>query len=276
MDEQINKLLIKIKQNKKYKSLSNEIVLEEIKTFLKSNPNSNSIEDKQTIKIIRAKLHRLYSSYQTKKKRKKDLYLEELEIAIKGNKELDEITKELLSITLSTKERLEDYNYLYKEIFKITQPPKTIIDLGAGLNPLSFPLMNIKNLNYYAFDIDLDDMSLLNKYFKIMKQKGLIGKAAILDVRDFEKNSKLPFSDIVFMFKLIDLIDEKNKKISEKLIIELLSKTKFIVASFATKTLTRKPMNIPRRIGFEKMLERNKINFQTIKTSNEIFYVIKS
>ncbi len=265
----ISRILNKIKQNKKYKTISDDIVKNEIKAYLKSNPNISKI-DKEAIKEIRAKLHRIYSSYQTKKRKKRDLYLEEL----KQKPNEYEIQKKLLSITISTKERLLNYQNLYKQIFKITKKPKIIIDLGAGMNPLSYPLMNLKKIIYYAYDIDVEDIDFLNKYFKIMKPQGLNGKAAILDIRNLPKVSNLPQSDIIFMFKLIDLIDAKNKKISEQLIKILIKKTKFIISSFATATLSRKPMNLPKRRGFELMLERNSLKFKTIKISNEVFYII--
>jgi len=266
----INQILEQVKKHKKYSSISNTIVKKEILSYLIINPKT-TLADKQTIKEIRAKLHRVYSSYQTRKKGKRNIYLEEL----KKDPENIDITNQLLSITLSTKERLNSYQEIYKKIFKITGKPKTIIDIGAGLNPLSFPYMKLKQLTYFAYDIDLEDIKFLNKYFKIMKIKG---KAKIMDVRELNNLKKLPSSDITFMFKLIDLIDSKSKrknKISEELITYLLkNKTKFIVASFATHTLTRKSMNLPRRRGFELMLERNQLSFKIIKTSNEVFYII--
>ena len=78
------------------------------------------------------------------------------------------------------------------------------------------------------------------------------------------------------MFKLIDLIDKQNHKPSEELITNLFKnkKTKFIVASFATKTLTRKSMNHPNRKWFELMLKRNNLKFNSFNTNNEIFYII--
>lgn len=275
-------ILQQVKSHKKYKNLDDNLIINEIKQYLKSNPKATV--NKQTIKEIRAKLHRLYSSYQTKKKKKADAILANLKQAISGKdrqdrqnpKEVLKVTNKLLSLTLSTKERLSDYQHIYKEIFKITGKPKTILDLGAGLNPLSFPLMNLDSLTYYSYDIDKQDIKLLNKYFKIMKARGLIGKALILDVRNLSKVSFIPSSNIVFIFKLIDLIDTKKKKISEELIKTLIKKTKFIIASFATQTLTRKSMKLPKRRGFELMLERIGLKFKTIKTSNEIFYVISA
>ncbi|MEK6872985.1 MAG: hypothetical protein AABW90_03155 [Nanoarchaeota archaeon] len=304
-EELILQILNQVKQNRKYSSISNDIVKDEIKTYLKShqiNPNPKKYKIKKIVKEIRARLHRLYSSYQIRKKNKRDFYLEELKNIInKENKQVErkqveqefsshflhhnkilEITNKLLSTNISTKERLNDYQYIYNDIFKITGKPKAIVDLGAGLNPLSFPFTDLKKLTYYAYDIDINDINFLNNYFKIMKFFGLNGKAEILDVRgliEVDKLNQLPNSDIIFMFKLIDLIDTKNKrkkKISEVIITNLLKnkKTKFIVASFSTKTLSQKSMKLPIRRGFELMLLRNNLKFKIFSTSNEVFYVV--
>src|SRR3989344_5165844 len=98
-------LLNQIKKNKKYKSISNEFIMGEIEKYLKSNPFAKS--DKSAIKEIRARLHKIYSSYQTNKKKKRELYLKELKQA-KDEKQILEITNKILSLTLSTKERFKN------------------------------------------------------------------------------------------------------------------------------------------------------------------------
>ncbi len=272
---EINQILTKnllesVKAHKKYKSIANEIVLDEIKKYLRSNPNTKS-KDKQAIKDIRKELHLFYSSFQTKKKFQRQKYLQQL----KENPD-DELTKKLLEITVSTKERLLNYKKLYKQIFKITGQPKSIADLGCGLNPLSYPFMRLPKVKYYAYDIGEDDMSFLNDYFTIMNKHGLNGKAEILNLKNKNKLSKIPSTDVIFLFKILDVLDKKDHKTSEELITTLIKKTSFIVASFATKTITRKNMNFPQRKWFELMLERNNLKFKIIETSNEIYYVISS
>ena len=269
MDNLTQNILTQVKQNKKYKSISDIIVLNEIKNYLGKNRITKI--SKQDIKEIRNSLHKSYASFQTKKKNKIQKYLDEL----KQNTNNPEITNKLLSITLSTKERLNNYKKIYKEIFNITGKPKIILDLGAGFNVFSFPLMNLSMAEYYSYDINETDINHLNQYFQIMKSQGLYGKAGILDLRDSREISSLPSSDMTFLFKVIDIIDKENHKQSEELLKQLIKKTKFIIASFATKTITRKSMNFPNRKWFELMLDRNNLKFQTITTDNEIFYVIK-
>jgi len=278
-DSQLIEIIVdKVRNQKKYKTIAEEVITSEVKSYFKKNPGAK--DNKDTIKQIRSELHKSYSSFQTKKKKKREHYLEEL----KQNPDSDEIQDNLLSITVSTKERIPYYKDLYQKIFKITGNPKTIVDLGCGLNPLSYPLMNLGNKNgvkegakplaYYAYDIDEEDMNFLNDYFKIMNSFGLNGKAAIMDVRNIKSLSCLPPTDIIFLFKVLDIIDRENHKPSEELIQQLIKKTRFIVASFATKTLTKKQMRYPKRKWFELMLERLDLKYKTIETFNEIYYII--
>ncbi|MBS3093431.1 hypothetical protein J4456_02515 [Candidatus Pacearchaeota archaeon] len=275
----MNELITKIKQNKKYNSIADNIIKKEIQRYIQKNKEPVTKKDIQIlIKNVRAQLHRLYASYQTKKKSQIQLLLGKLKSAIHDNdsEKIKDCTNELLSITISTKERLPKYKEIYEKIFEITGKPKIICDFGSGLNPFSIPLINIPHVAYYAYDIDEKDVTILNDYFQIMKHS-VDGKAEVIDL-EYINWKKIPTSDLILMFKVIDLIDTKSKrknKISEEIIINALNgKTKNVIASFATRTLTRKPMNLPRRIGFEKMLERNKLQFQTFSIENEIFYVI--
>ncbi|MFA5857334.1 MAG: hypothetical protein WC867_08280 [Candidatus Pacearchaeota archaeon] len=257
-----------VRKNKKYKTISIELVNEEISNYLKSNPSIKRV-NKSSIKEIRSRLHRLYSSYQTTKKNKRNLYLDRLKVE-SGNLE---IINEILSTSISAKERIKKYNQVYKNIFQITDKPEVIVDIGCGLNPVSYPYMGLKKLNYYAYDIDEGDMDFLNKYFDIMKHHGLVGNAKLLDARK-NISEEIIEADIIFLWKLLDLINSKNKKPSEDLIKSLSKKTKYLVVSFSTKTLSGKTMNLPRRTGFEMMLKRNLFDYKILKIPNEIFYII--
>ena len=128
----------------------------------------------------------------------------------------------------------------------------------------------LEKINYYAYEIDKSDIDFLNRFFKVINVNG---RAQILNINNLESLSKIPHSDIIFMFKLLDLIDKKDNNL-EKIILLLMKKTKYIVVSFSTKTLSGKDMKLKRRTGFEYMLKNNDLKFDIIDEFNEIFYVI--
>jgi len=270
-------LLEEIRKNKKYASISEDLIKQEIDRYFRINPKHISLLEKpqsekfkNIVKAIRNKLHLIYGSFQAEDKSKRLDYLKEL----KGIDDY-ETAEKVLSTSVSAKERLEEYDRIYKEIFRITGKPDSILDLGCGLNPISYSYMDIKELTYRAYDIDKKDVDFLNSYFEKMKKfSRLDGKAFLMNLTDLNEVKRLPKSDICFMFKLVDPLEKgKNHKLSEEMIKNIDSK--YIIISFSTKTISGKPMNYPYRGWIEKMLNRIGLNFEKILANNEVFYVIK-
>ncbi len=257
MDSLINKI-----KSKKYSSLSNEIIEQEINNFLRKKPKA---KDKEIIKEVKTRLHKIYGSFQINKKKKRDTLLEEL----KNDPSSIELHRKILETNLSTKERLKAYNTLYYRIFQITGQPKSILDVGSGINPISYPFLECTP-KYTSIEIDKEDVDFVNEYFKIKNIKG----EAILKAINKDTINELPKTDITFLFKIIDPLEiRKGHKFSEMLLKGL--KSKFIVASFSTKTISNKMMKYPRRGWFEKLLTRINFKFKIIKTQNEFYYVIE-
>ncbi len=150
---------------------------------------------------------------------------------------------------------------LYEKIFSLTKKPKTILDLGCGLNPLYFPY---KDVAYLASDIDKEALKKVKKHFKKHKIKG---EVFYLDLNDASELKSIK-TDITLIFKVLDNFKKQTiKEILKKL------NTKYVVISFATKTISGKRMNLPKRDWFEKMIKD--YQYEKIRFFNEIFYVIK-
>lgn len=277
-------ILNAVKKNKKYEPISDELLNDEIEKYFKKNPKSiNNIDKtkskkfKQIISEIRKNLHLISGSFKTNKKIDTSDLLLKLEKAFNDNskQEILQLHKKILKTSISSYERLENYKSLYAQIFKFTKKPKSIIDLGCSLNPISYIFTNLNELRYYAYDINKDDISLLKKYFVLMKRyTKLNGDAEILNILKINSIKNIPYADVCFMFKVIDPIEyTKGHKSSESIIKNI--NCKYIVASFATKTLSGKSMNYPYRGWFERMLNRIELSFEKILFENEVFYVIK-
>lgn len=266
---EITNLVSIIKQSKKYKHISEEVIEQKIREYQRKNVRWSEHKEKFVLKGIKALLHKAYGSFQTYKKDKSEEYIEEL----KKNPSNKEILLKILKTNRSTKERLEIYSKLYKEIFKLTGKPRTILDLGAGLNPLSFNYMNLDKQNtfYHAFDISNYDSHLINSFFKMSNIKG---EYQTLDLSKLDNVKLLPKADICFMFKLVDVLEKKGHRYSEEFVKLMIDKCKFLVISFATQTVGGKAMSYPHRGWIEKMLERIGFNFEILKFSNEIFYIV--
>ena len=279
--ELVNILSQEIKKKKTLTGLSKSILDREINQFFKRNPRvlkelsekdlksiKRSAIFKKVLKEVRKNLHRSHGAFLSPNSSKRNQLLEKRDFI------------GILKTNLSTKERLDHYDNLYQRVFEITSKPKSILDLGSGLNPISFYFMKLKTLDYIATEINENDISFLNDYFKLMKTKGLNGKALTLDLTQGESLNTLKEiskTDICFMFKLLESLEFIKKK-KYKLIENVLNstKSKWIVVSFATKTLSQKRMKFTQRKWFELMLQRLKKQSVKIEFNNETFYIIKN
>jgi 16S rRNA (guanine(1405)-N(7))-methyltransferase len=171
----------------------------------------------------------------------------------------------------STKERLPVYSEIYQRIFHITGNPKSILDLGCGLNPLSYKYMKIKPA-YCAIDISSNITNVVNDFFSKNKIRG---KALIMNLREIRtKKLPLPKADVCFMFKLLDSIEiEKGHKLAEQLIKSV--SCKWLAISFSTKTLSGKKMRHPYRGWIEQLCRRLGYFYEILETENEVFYLVR-
>lgn len=271
---------------------------------------AKSAEFKAIVKQVRAVLHRSHGQYQTDELPKREKYLEELKqmmvegrirssasatqrshpppptsargvLKLNQNTELlDEkmiaLHSKILSTNISAKERRGLYPSIYREIFAITGSPKSILDIGSGINPVSFPFMGLSGIKYTALELSEKDCDFLVQYFTLM-ERFVDAKAEPVDLVEIKKNPDLLKrfkADIAFIFKVIEPLElNKSHKIGEQMIEAV--KANWIVVSFATKTISGKPMNHPRRGWFEMMLKRLGHEYRIIEKENEIFYVIR-
>lgn len=168
----------------------------------------------------------------------------------------------------STAERLPHYGQLYQQLFSITSNPKTILDLGCGLNPFSILFMGCRLQAYYAYDLSPLEIESINQFLRIIKVKG---KARVGDIA---KILLFPRADAAFLFKMTDILDQgQGHKKTEEMLRKI--PAKHIIISFATVTMSSQHMRAPRRRWVEWLCRRLNYSFSIIEIPNEIFYVIK-
>ncbi|MBU1103950.1 MAG: hypothetical protein KJ600_05325 [Nanoarchaeota archaeon] len=255
-------LIEEIKNKKELKSLNSDFVGSITKELLegkKINIDKKS-ERKKIIKEVRSILHAVYGVFKKSKYTKKEKLLKDIS-SLKDTAGHNKI----LELHRSTKERLEYYPSVYEKIFAITGKPKSILDLGCGLNPLSYPYMRLKT-EYYATELTEEDSKFIQSYFDKLKIKG---KAYSLDLT---RINTLPPADVCFLFKLLDTLETLKRDITKTIFEQL--QTKWVVASFPLKTIGgRKNISKRRLVWFEKIIKDCK--YETFEIPNEVFYVIK-
>jgi hypothetical protein len=267
---EIKEVIAKIKEKKEFNAIEDRFVRTELIKYLKQNKKAlhaiqegrvRSEDYKNAVKAVRAILRRVYGVFLTKEGQKREEYLEK------------EDYEKILETHLSTKERLLIYPTIYQKIFAITGNPKVILDLGCGLNPVSYIFMKV-DAEYYACELSSADCDFLNTFFEKLKIKG---KAVPLDLIEVSKNPELlkfPKADVCFLFKVLDEVERKRGRKTSEALIKAIN-ADWLVISFATRKVTGKPMKYPYRRWLEQMLTRLGYEFEIIKEANEIFYVVR-
>ena len=248
------KLIEKIKEKKELSGLNNALVSDMLESYLEKYKlnleNLKNSEAKIIVKDIRRNLRDLVGRFQ--KSTKKRIKLSEI-----GDIEA------LLKTHSSTSERLNFYPRLKKLINELNV--KSILDLGCGLNPLA---LADKNIVYYASDIKEDDLELVKRFFE---KNNLQGKAFVYDLRKISND--LPNADLCIIFKVLDILEKKQHGLAEKILNFI--NCKYFLISFATKSISGKPMKFPRRNWLESILKKFNYKYRIFSPDNEIFYLIK-
>ena len=287
-EDKVISLIADIKKRRSLRDMNDDFIREQLFNYLhKSNRkltndlhgnfHNKSAIYKKVLKDVRNHLRRVYSLFRVEEeiKNRKELVEVSPEQTSNPKNHLRIVTK-ILSSHSSTKERLPFYKQLYHKIFAVTGKPSSIIDLGCGVNPFSIFFMNLHKLDYYAYDLSEDEISLLNTYFSLLSKENASfkGSAAVLDILHWQEIARHDSVDLCLMFKMTDVLDQgKGHKVSER-IIKIIP-ARYIVVSFPIKTMSGKRMNFPRRTWIELMCKRLGYTFTPMTHINEIFYVIK-
>jgi hypothetical protein len=250
-------ILEEVKDKKEFRFLSDDFVSRVLAQYnLKYNPYIEK-QKKKLIKEARAKLRELYSAFRLKGYDKREKYLE-------GMKTFDDIEncKKILSLHLSSKERLNYYPKLYKKLRNKFQF-KTVLDIGCGMNVFSRFWMGA--VDYYGVDVNKEDVDFCNKYLEKFK---LTGGVRWGDVLGFDTLVK---TDVCFLFKLLEGLESLDRGATEKLLRKITSS--WVVVSFATKSLGGgKVISAKRLKWFEKLV---KVEEKFILGS-EVYYIIRN
>lgn len=250
-------VLEEIKDKKEFRGLSDELVLKVINIYRSKYNIEVEKERKMLVKDCRAKLRELYSAFRLGGYEKRIKYLSQMK-----NWYDEDTAKKILSLHLSSKERLNYYPKLYKKLRSKIQF-KTVLDIGCGMNVFSMPWMG--RVDYYGIDVNKEDVDFCNDYLNKFKITGGVRCADIMSLDNVIK------TDVCFIFKVLEGLEGIERNITTKLFVKITSP--WIVVSFATRSLGGGKVISARRLKwFEELVKiEEKFNLGT-----EVYYIIKN
>lgn len=193
--------------------------------------------------------------------------------------EIKRVTDELLRTHISTQERFDHYQVFYDALLAITPPPSTILDMGCGIHPLSYPFQKEGRHTrlYLAIDKDWEAINILETFAPAVAPAKLIPLCediAQLDQQDYTVYGVDSF-DLVFMMKLIPVISRQSKALLPKL-VDLPARQILVTASTTAMTreeeISRREDHLLRQ--FIKMTNRPILH--TLRIESEFGYLLGS
>jgi len=149
--------------------------------------------------------------------RRADALLEELEEECGGparQERLDELRCALLGAHASTRERLPHYEEFYERFFELVGQPATLLDIGCGMHPLSYPFGGSGSATalYVGLDKDGRAVRAVRAWSRLLPSGRLVGIGADLSDVEWHSNPALagPF-ELAVMLKVVPVLGRLSR-----------------------------------------------------------------
>ena len=173
-------------------------------------------------------------------------------------------TKWFLRKHISTEERLDYYEEIYKEIFKSKKfrgkkKKVTVIDFGCGINGFSYEYFKKigVNVSYLGIEPVGQLVDLQNNFFKKNDfSDAKCSRGSLFDLKEMKKivsNTKKP--RIGFFFKVLDSLEMLKRNYSKIVLKEIVPFFDLIIVSWATASLESKKKFYVNRNWIRKFIE---------------------
>lgn len=129
----------------------------------------------------------------------------------------------------STRERLPHLAAFHDGIWAHTGVPRTVLDLGCGLHPLSLPWMGIGDASYLASDVDHRPLDTVRAFLE------LVGQPHRIEARDIVADPPTDYADVALLLKLVTTLDRQDPAASTRLLRGL--DVRHAVVSFPGRSL---------------------------------------
>ncbi len=180
------------------------------------------VSEEEKIRLTREVLHKVYGAFISKKL-----------LSLK-----DKDSDWVLRKHLSTRERLPYYKELYRRVLENFKG--AIFDLGAGINGFSYKYLD-KKIKYVAVEAVGQLVDLMNYYFKKEKLNAFAIHESLFELEKIKKTISMQKGEkIVFLFKVLDALEEFERDYSKKLLKEIVPLVDKVVVSFATRSMVAK------------------------------------
>jgi 16S rRNA (guanine(1405)-N(7))-methyltransferase len=159
----------------------------------------------------------------------------------------------------STRERAPYLDAFYRELWRRTGVPDTLVDLGCGLNPLALPWMDIGRATYHACDVDERPLGIVRGFL------GAVGQPGRVEHRDLVVDPPRESADVALLLKLVTTLDRQDPSAAARLLRAI--DVRHAVVSFATRSLGGRSRGMERT--YRERLDRLVADVGRVETVSE-------
>lgn len=224
---EVEAVVAAVAASKKYRTLCEDTIRRVAAQQVAAVPSANR---KAAVKATQRRLHQAYGAFE--QAFDGESAYRRLEAAYRSGSaaEVEQACRQMLALHPSTRERLPVTERFYEEIWAVTGRPRTILDVGCGMNPLSLPWMGLgPGARIIALDIDRERAEWLNRFLV------LAGLEPLARCQDVLAHPPGDAADVALLLKISPTLERQEPGSPARLIEAL--RAPCVVVSFAVKSL---------------------------------------
>ncbi len=133
--------------------------------------------------------------------------------AAAGEEALRRTCRKVLTRHASMRQRPPDPTGLYRAIFRMTGPPRSVLDVGCGLHPFALPWMELpEGCTYEAWDVDRRFVELARRLLERLGRPGRAVWAGVL------VSAPPRPADVVFLMKMLPCLERQEPHCGARLL----------------------------------------------------------
>lgn len=180
---------------------------------------------------------------------------------------------DILNVHMSSRKR--EYKEFYSKIFKDIGDVNSIIDLGCGVNGFSYKFLP-EGVEYLGIEAAEQLVNQMNIFFEKNNFNAHAIKGDLFDVKmilnSLGENKK---NKVIFMFQVIDALENMERNFSKKLICAVIKKCKFLIITLPLFSLGgRKKFAVDRKWLVDFLIDNFNIE-KDFKLFGERILIIK-
>ena len=178
------------------------------------------------------------------------------------------VCAQIMAAHASTRERLAILHDFYPRIFAHTAAPRSLLDLACGLNPLSFPWMDLPAATrYHAYDIRPRRIALINHYFALQ------GLEPLAKTQDILAQPPAEPADLALILKEVHRFEQRQRGCTAALLDAL--RVRYVVVSFPSVSLSgRQDLAASYRGLLAKIIRGRAWRVEELRFEGEIVFCI--